>query len=580
MIKFTFSRLPLLATCISGLFVAGCDPCQTDADCHGTFDDVPRFSCEAEVCEDGFCVLATTCTDGLVCNPDLDTCTECSAELPCAEGTCNPQTGACEVGPKCVDCDDGIFCNGEEFCEGDVCVPGEDPCPNLTCDEARKLCCIPEGQDGWTTSCTNTMISFCENEIPAEFFGNGSDAFNGYVFLRGANPNECDTFMTRLEPACFPPQPKVDEPEPASATVPIELTTLNLVSCQPIIVSFQGGEIMQEWDVVVGLSEISAPTGQMTITKTSAGGGTFGGEFFVQPVFTFINVADPTLSVDLDSGAEGTPPDRLILQAGTPFMHQLDFQPTVTRCAVASGFAPGVDESADPNSTSGSSQCCKEICHPGATATHCVVIGVECKGCPDGACCDASDGSCRVFEADEANQITAVDKCADFGGVYKGDNQTCVDSDGDGFPDVYEEGDCCKPIADTLCTTRTDPTDPDTDGDGVSDWQEIAELGTDACDETDPEISSLCDGTLGGDCDTPCGGDEFCAPASAMADPSGSIISVTDCTCVAKDTCRHVKFTLKDGTVSHGCVPFPDCEATGGECTIISTNGVVTCECR
>ena len=44
---------------------------------------------------------------------------------------------------ECVtaaDCDDGLFCNGDESCVGEACQPGTDPCEPLFCDEGGDTC--------------------------------------------------------------------------------------------------------------------------------------------------------------------------------------------------------------------------------------------------------------------------------------------------------------------------------------------------------------------------------------------------------------------------------------------------------
>jgi len=82
--------------------------------------------------------------------------------------------------------------------------------------------------------------------------------------------------------------------------------------------------------------------------------------------------------------------------------------------------------------------------------------------CPSiGACCH-SDHTCTV-----GTQA----KCAALGGTYHGDNTDCTDTDGDRIPDDFESGDCCRPC--TLCYTGTDPNNPPTDGDGISDGDEV-----------------------------------------------------------------------------------------------------------
>jgi len=45
------------------------------------------------------------------------------------------------------DCDDGLFCNGEETCDGDSCVAGTDPCPGQPCDEIGDVCTCPNIYD-------------------------------------------------------------------------------------------------------------------------------------------------------------------------------------------------------------------------------------------------------------------------------------------------------------------------------------------------------------------------------------------------------------------------------------------------
>ena len=80
---------------------------------------------------------------------------------------------------------------------------------------------------------------------------------------------------------CFP------EPLPTSATVPVEIVALDLVSCQPIQVGNSG-----DWDVQVSLSN-PQPQGQMTATKLDPNGGVFSATLLVQPVYTFTRVGNP-----------------------------------------------------------------------------------------------------------------------------------------------------------------------------------------------------------------------------------------------------------------------------------------------
>jgi carboxypeptidase T len=52
--------------------------------------------------------------------------------------------GGCETDPEC---DDGLFCNGEETCVSGTCQPGSDPCLGQLCDETGDVCvdCLVDG---------------------------------------------------------------------------------------------------------------------------------------------------------------------------------------------------------------------------------------------------------------------------------------------------------------------------------------------------------------------------------------------------------------------------------------------------
>ncbi|MFN0008097.1 MAG: hypothetical protein ACKVXR_09340 [Planctomycetota bacterium] len=124
--------------------------------------------------------------------------------------------------------------------------------------------------------------------MPAGAFGAGSDPFPGVpppglplmgLPLDGTPPldpvmghgipGQSDTIVNRLTVAPFPVCPGVQ-------TIPIELVALNLVSVQPITVTFGGGASSAQWEVRVCRS-LTGPQqqGQMTITHDSLDGGTF-----------------------------------------------------------------------------------------------------------------------------------------------------------------------------------------------------------------------------------------------------------------------------------------------------------------
>jgi hypothetical protein len=73
--------------------------------------------------------------------------------------------------------------------------------------------------------------------------------------------------------------------------IPIEIVALNLVSVEPITVTYSGGQEPELWELKVGLAP-TQPLGQMAITQTSAQGGTFDSQLPVSPRLTFTRLRD------------------------------------------------------------------------------------------------------------------------------------------------------------------------------------------------------------------------------------------------------------------------------------------------
>jgi hypothetical protein len=133
--------------------------------------------------------------------------------------------------------------------------------------------------------------------IPADFFGPGSDPFDGVIYLKGESlgstefPN-ADAIVERTTPANLP------EPYPASDGVQTEIVELNLVSTAPITVTFDGGMYTELWDVELELSTYPQPTGNMNITKNDANGGVFDySPLYVYPSLIFTKTTPPDTRV-------------------------------------------------------------------------------------------------------------------------------------------------------------------------------------------------------------------------------------------------------------------------------------------
>ncbi len=330
---------------------------------------------------------------------------------------------------------------------------------------------IPTGDCCWTTPLGRTTYTFCDNPIPADFFEPGSEPFDGTVVLRGANiPPVADTVVRRLEGMTLGPAPSM-------ATVPVELVALSLACVDPIDIGGSGA-----WDVAVGLSQNPQPQGTMTVRRTHDNGGTFTSELPVLPRFTFYKVSNPTDVRVLDLGVEGMPAVQFETVAGyvpPPWVRSLTDPPVATPCESANGFIPGIDE--DPASHDQWGRpvvligdkpnydgAVHEVVTPGVTLTQL------------GACCvDAGDGVGQC-------QVVTPDVCGGQGGLYIGDATDCSDGDNDGVPSAFETNDCtsCNITKRGPCSTGTDPNNPDTDGGGIPDGQELQSFD-DPCDPVD-----------------------------------------------------------------------------------------------
>lgn len=96
--------------------------------------------------------------------------------------------------------------------------------------------------------------------LPASFFEPGSEPFNGQVELGGGQTNTSDTIIERMDRQTL----LLDGPP---ETLPIELISLSLVSCEPI--------------------PVPQSEGTMNVTRTHENGGTFESTLPVSPVFIF-----------------------------------------------------------------------------------------------------------------------------------------------------------------------------------------------------------------------------------------------------------------------------------------------------
>jgi|GEM_PF-5073457 len=144
---------PPMGVCYNGSCVESWGECENDEDCEDgnicTVDSCIGGSClqhnavgtdcndgdpstYGDRCDDGWCGgFLRQCVVDLDCD-DLDICTveHCSEEALCAVSVSN------------ANCNDNKFCNGDETCSDNQCVPGTPPCDEEieSCNEEDNIC--------------------------------------------------------------------------------------------------------------------------------------------------------------------------------------------------------------------------------------------------------------------------------------------------------------------------------------------------------------------------------------------------------------------------------------------------------
>jgi hypothetical protein len=171
--------------------------------------------------------------------------------------------------------------------------------------------------------------------LPADYFGPGSDPFEGQVALAPGeplDPTSAEGVIAVAWPA--PPVWPADPPGTVN-TVEIEIVGLSLKSAQPITVTYFGGTNQELWRVEVGLSVMPPPPGLCTATKTHENGGTYDAELIVQPRFVFERMSDGQI-VELDTGLEGWAPLTVPTVVPCDWVHAPD--PTLQLAAPSAGL--------------------------------------------------------------------------------------------------------------------------------------------------------------------------------------------------------------------------------------------------
>ncbi len=402
----------------------------------------------------------------------------------------------------------------------------------------RRGTCPPGGPyiDPWKSEAD---VQMCHNfgvagspPIPADFFGPGSDPFDGSVCLQGVplgptqwgDFDDADTLIERSAD----PFDRCDLPSGTPVTVDIEVVALSLVDVAPITVTYNGGQSPEAWNVAVDLSEVAAPVGTLTATKTHCNGGTYTSVLNVLPRFTFTQLSDPGEVRMLDTGLEGIDPVTLDQQDPAPWVSDIDPNLGLTadlcsdfhagiedvvqetdcdcngntkrdKCDIEEGASqdcntnavpdeceidqsstvPGAQFYCDPLDPPGHLEVCDPDCNTNGIPDDCELAGNDCNGnaIPDE--CELAGGTSQDCNAntvpdacdiaagtsDDCQRNTVPDEC-DIA------NGTSRDLDGNGIPDECEvrTGACC--LRDGLCVdsmAESDCVDVGTyQGDGIA----------------------------------------------------------------------------------------------------------------
>lgn len=222
--------------------------------------------------------------------------------------------------------------------------------PSIVVGFGFLICCslnVQAGQDqksAFVTPGPGTSVDFGNvgtPAIPADFFGPGSDPFDGAVGFQGAaNPaTPCDTDIVAGGPVICP-----GAGFPRSCDqVSIEIVALDLKSIDPMTVTFNGGQNPESWDVALILTVGAQPQGTLDATLEHANGGTFDCSLPILPRFVFTPTGG---GVDLTGDF-----DQVTLQLTGPWV--INVNPNLGVFAPNDGdFVAGVDEVSpgDPSS--------------------------------------------------------------------------------------------------------------------------------------------------------------------------------------------------------------------------------------
>ena len=197
------------SNCDNGLYCDGVETCDAELDCQiGTNVDCSYLD---DQCNTGECSeLLDQCTVSpeifsTPCEADSDICTidHCNGQGSCVFLEDNPDCFECTDDS---DCDNGLYCDGDEACIDNECVSGTAPvcddglfCDGVeVCDEETDSC-----EDGLSIDCTGNdlqIINRCDNNPDNNPFT--WDFFFGFTSTCDEDADTCTTGVLDIDHAC------------------------------------------------------------------------------------------------------------------------------------------------------------------------------------------------------------------------------------------------------------------------------------------------------------------------------------------------------------------------------------------
>ncbi|MDI7267992.1 MAG: MopE-related protein [Myxococcota bacterium] len=199
--------------CSDGDGCNGAETCGPDSRCRPgvavVCDD--RIPCTADRCiqETGNCAFepnhaacadADQCNGTEVCDPASGcrpgTPVRCDDGIACTGDSCDPTTGRCMISPNNASCSNGVFCDGNEWCDArSGCAPGEPP----ACDDA--IGCTADRCDRASDRCINVPDhSACSDGL----FCNGSEECRAGTGCVAGAPPVCNDGIGCTTDRCDP----------------------------------------------------------------------------------------------------------------------------------------------------------------------------------------------------------------------------------------------------------------------------------------------------------------------------------------------------------------------------------------